>query len=47
MCGEFETHVHLPHAVDTDSEIDCTYHNGMLTVTLIKEVAHKVQITAE
>ncbi len=47
FCGEFETHAHLPHAVDTDNEIDCIYHNGMLTVTLRKEAAHKVPITKE
>jgi HSP20 family protein len=47
FCGAFETHAHLPHAVDTDGEIDCIYHNGMLTVTLRKESAHKVQITTE
>jgi HSP20 family protein len=47
MCGEFQTHVHLPHAVDTDVEIGCTYHSGMLTIVLPKQVAHKVQITAE
>ena len=47
FCGEFETHARLPHAVDTDSEIDCIYRNGMLTVTLRKEAAHKVQITTE
>jgi HSP20 family protein len=43
-CGEFATHAYLPHAVRTDVEIDCTYRNGMLTVTLLKEAAHKVQI---
>ena len=47
MCGEFQTYVHLPHAVDTDAEIDCTYHSGMLTVVLQKEAARKVQITTE
>jgi HSP20 family protein len=47
MCGEFETHVHLPHPVDTDVEIDCTYHSGMLTIVLPKQIAHKVQITTE
>ena len=47
MCGEFETDVHLPHAVDMDTEIDCTYRMGMLTVVLPKEVARKVQITVE
>ncbi len=44
-CGEFETHVHLPHAIDANAEIECTYRNGMLTVVLPKEVAHKVQVT--
>jgi len=47
MCGEFETHVHLPHAIDLDSEIECTYRSGMLTAVLQKEAAHKVRITAE
>jgi HSP20 family protein len=47
MCGEFRTHVVLPHAVDTEVELDCTYHSGMLTIVLPKQVAHKVQITAE
>jgi HSP20 family protein len=47
FCGAFEAHAHLPHAVDTSGDIDCIYHNGMLTVTLLKESAHKVPITTE
>jgi HSP20 family protein len=47
MCGEFETHAHLPHAVDTSAEIDGNYRNGMLTIVLPKQIAHKVQITTE
>jgi HSP20 family protein len=46
-CGEFETHVHLPHAIDAQADIDCTYRNGMLTVVLPKEVARKVHVTVE
>jgi HSP20 family protein len=46
-CGEFDTHVHLPHAIDTDAELDCTYRQGMLTIVLPKRMAHKVQITTE
>ena len=47
MCGEFETHVHLPHAVDSSADINASYRNGMLTIVLPKEVAHKVHITQE
>lgn len=47
ICGEFETHVHLPHAVDPRNEVQCSYHNGMLTVVLPKEVAHKVTIQSD
>ena len=43
-CGEFETHVHLPHAIRTDADIECTYRNGMLTIVLLKELARKVQV---
>ena len=46
-CGEFETHVHLPHAVRTDGEIECTYRAGMLNITLLKQAAHRVHVTAE
>lgn len=47
MCGEFDTHIHLPHAVDTKVEINASYRNGMLTIVLPKEVAHRVHITQE
>lgn len=47
MCGEFETHVHLPHAIDSNAELNAAYRNGMLTIVLPKEVAHKVHITQE
>lgn len=43
-CGEFETHVHLPHAINTRAEISCVYRNGMLTIVLPKETAHKVPV---
>jgi HSP20 family protein len=46
-CGEFDTHVRLPHAVDTKVEINASYRSGMLTIVLPKEVAHKVHITQE
>jgi HSP20 family protein len=47
MCGEFETHVHVPHAIDSNAEIECIYRNGMLTITLLKQVARRVQVVAE
>lgn len=47
MCGEFETHVHLPHAIDNNAELNAVYRNGMLIIVLPKEVAHKVTITQE
>jgi len=47
MCGEFETHVHLPHAIDNKADLHAEYRNGMLTIVLPKEVAHKVRITQE
>lgn len=46
-CGEFETHVHLPHAVDTDEDIECVYRLGMLTIELQKEPAHTVRVKTE
>jgi HSP20 family protein len=46
-CGEFETQVYLPHAVNTDANIDCVYKNGMLTITLPKDITHKVPIAVD
>ena len=46
-CGEFETHVHLPHAVDADADIECVYRLGMLTIELKKEAAYKVRVKTE
>ncbi len=43
-CGEFETHVHLPHAIRADADIQCTYMSGILTIVLPKEPAHRVQV---
>lgn len=45
-CGAFETHVHLPRAIDVNAEADCIYHNGMLTITIPKEIARKILITS-
>jgi len=44
QCGEFETHVHLPHAIRADADIQCTYASGILTIVLPKELAHKVHV---
>lgn len=46
-CGEFETHVHLLHAIDMNAEVECVYRHGMLTVILLKQVARRVQVVAE
>jgi HSP20 family protein len=46
-CGEFETYVRLPHAVNRDADIECVYRLGMLTIELQKEAAHTVRVRTD
>lgn len=43
LYGHFETHVHLPRAIDAD-RIEATYRNGFLHVRLPKAKPHKVPV---
>lgn len=43
--GQFESHVHLPRAVDTD-KIEATYRDGFLVVRLPKAKARQVPVAS-
>jgi HSP20 family molecular chaperone IbpA len=45
LYGHFETHVHLPWAIDPD-QIEATYRNGFLQVQLPKAKPHQVPVTS-
>jgi HSP20 family protein len=45
LYGHFETHVHLPRAIDAD-RIEATYRNGFLHVRLPKAKPHKVPVVS-
>jgi HSP20 family protein len=43
--GHFETHVHLPRAID-EERIEATYQNGFLNVRLPKSKPHQVPVVS-
>ena len=45
LYGQFETHVHLPRAIDED-RIEATYHNGFLSVRLPKAEPRQVPVVS-
>jgi HSP20 family protein len=45
LYGHFETHVHLPRAIDED-KIEATYQNGFLSVRLPKAQPRQVPVVS-